>query len=298
VSDIETNKHRLSLAYDAKLGRVKSVVDTACLEVELQRDISEVLILAICLHEFIRNHTHLFVVMALVTTVATTPLTLALYPPWYQKKLEAWKRGEIDWEGNHLDSEGRQIPERALEKIQEAKIRRLLVYLNLDSLPSLFTFIVLLGGNRTTTVTKIHRSKASLSSVPEDVRASLERNLTPDGERKRSLEVHGLRLVELTDRTSSVMQVAELEGTGYSDPVINAFRTFAQLNNIAASGSVSVVPEYSYGETMANLASDHSSDLVLIPWSEGGSKSDKDSINELIRGGAARCFHPEDPRES
>jgi hypothetical protein len=207
-----------------------------------------------------------------------------------RRSLEAWKRGEIDWEGNHLDSEGRQIPVRALEKIQEAKIRRLLVYLNLDSLPSLFTFIALLGGKRTAPVTKTHRSKAALSSVTEDVRPSLERNFTPDGERKRSLEVHGLRLVELTDRTSSVMQVPESEGYGYSDPLINAFRTFAQLNNVAASGSVSVVPESSYGETMANLASDHSSDLVLIPWSEGGSKSDKDSISELVRGGPQDAF--------
>lgn len=58
------------------------------------------------------------------------------------------------------------------------------------------------------------------------------------------------------------MQVTESEGYGYSDPIINAFRTFAQLNNIAASGSVSVVPESSHGETVANLALDHSSDLV------------------------------------
>jgi len=40
--------------------------------------------------------------MPLITTFATTPLTSALYPPWYQKKLESWKRGEIDWDGTRL----------------------------------------------------------------------------------------------------------------------------------------------------------------------------------------------------
>jgi hypothetical protein len=223
----------------------------------------------------------IFVVMALVTTVATTPLTVALYPPWYQKKLEAWKRGEVDWDGNRIDSEGRQVPERALEKIQEAKIRRLLIHLNLDGLPSLFTFIALLGGDRGATVTKTHRTRTALPAVPEDVQPPSE--LSPTGQLgpERSLEVHGLRLIELTDRTSSVMQVAESEEYGYNDPVINAFRTFAQLNNVAASGSVSVVPETSYAETMASVAADHFSDLVLIPWGEAVPLSDRDSINEL-----------------
>lgn len=221
----------------------------------------------------------MFVVMALVTTVATTPLTTALYPLWYQKKLEAWKKGEIDWEGNRLDSEGRQASEQSLEKIQEAKIRRLLVFLNLEGLPSLFTFIALLGGDRPATVTKTHRSrKTPLSSVTEIRTPNNE--ATSEVEPKRPLEVHGLRLIHLTDRTSSVMQSAVTEGYGYSDPVINTFQTFAQLHNVAASGTVSVVPESSYAEALTSMASDNSSDLVLVPWNEGGVKSDHDSITE------------------
>lgn len=228
--------------------------------------------------------------MALVTTVATTPLTVALYPPWYQKKLEAWKRGEIDWDGNRIDSEGRQVPDRALEKIQEAKIRRLLVHLNLDGLPSLFTFIALLGADRSPTVTKTHRSKTALPTVLGNIQHSSGFDLTPQVGSRRPLEVHGLRLIELTDRTSSVMQVAESEEYGYNDPVINTFQTFAQLNNVAASGSVSVVPESLYAETMASLAVDHFSDLVLIPWREGAPQSDRDSINEPSGGGPQDVF--------
>src|SRR5271156_1939313 len=38
----------------------------------------------------------IFVVMALITTFATTPLTTLLYPKWYQDKLKLWKKGKID----------------------------------------------------------------------------------------------------------------------------------------------------------------------------------------------------------
>ncbi|TGO31272.1 hypothetical protein BPAE_0001g01700 [Botrytis paeoniae] len=203
----------------------------------------------------------IFVVMALVTTVATTPLTTALYPPWYQKKLEAWKKGEIDWEGNRLHPEGDEYtPDRSLEKLESTQVRRLLVYLRLDSLPSLFTFIALLGGDNTSTVTKVHRSKAELETVDEDGTPS---SLIP---KKKPLEVHGVRLLELTDRTSSVM--AEVDEYTHRDPVVNAFRTFAQLNNVAVSGGVSVVPESDYAEALTTQAADNFSDLVLIPWTE------------------------------
>jgi hypothetical protein len=192
--------------------------------------------------------------MALVTTVATTPLTSWLYPPWYQKKLESWKKGEIDWEGNRLFPENDS--DTTSEKIQNTSVRRLLVYLRLDSLPSLFTFVSLLGGE-----------------VP-----------------KSSLQVHGVRLLELTERTSSVMRSSEADEYTVHDPVVNAFRTFAQLNHVAVSGDVSVVPESSYAETIIGKSSDHSSDLVLIPWSETGAISESDQSHFLHDRGSQDQF--------
>jgi hypothetical protein len=230
--------------------------------------------------------------MALVTTVSTTPLTLSLYPLWYQKKLDAWKRGEIDWDGNRLvpegDGEGESTPERSIEKISSTQIRRLLVYLRLDSLPSLFTFIALLGGDRSAISTKVHRSKLELESVLEGVASSTES--TSALVSKRPLEVHGLRILELTERTSSVMKSSEVDEYTYRDPVVNAFRTFAQLNNVAVSGEVSVVPESSYAETLTSQASDHFSDLVLIPWREPNSISMVDSTLDSLSSGIQDVF--------
>ena len=203
----------------------------------------------------------MFVVMALVTTVATTPLTKALYPPWYQKKVERWRRGEIDWDGNSLNQS--EPGEGEIQrKPADSQIRRLMVHLRLDSLPSLFTFITLLSPEG-----------VPISSHPDTAEASSNDNEVQI--KKRPLEVHGLRVIELTDRTSSVMHLTEGEDF-YSqrDPVVNAFRTFSQLHDVAVSGRVAVVPADSYAETLMSQASEVSSDFALIPWGEYGSVSE------------------------
>lgn len=229
--------------------------------------------------------------MALVTTVSTTPLTLSLYPLWYQKKLDSWKRGEIDWDGNPMmpgEGGGESTPEHSVEKLQSTQVRRLLVYLRLDSLPSLFTFIALLGGDRAANATKVHRSKIELGTVPETEVPSTD---SPSAlTSKRPLEVHGVRILELTERTSSVMKSSEVDDYTYRDPVVNAFRTFAQLNNVAVSGGVSIVPEGSYAETLTSKASDNFSDLVLIPWTDPHNAVDVDSTIDSLSGGTQDAF--------
>ncbi len=208
--------------------------------------------------------------MALVTTFATTPLTLALFPPWYQKKLAAWKRGEIDWDGHHLASEDASSGDGSFspEKGQDSDIRRLLVCLRLDSLPSLFTFVALLGGDQSGAPARIaHPTKNGKATSAET-----DQTLLPIG--KRPLEVHGLRMLELSERLSSVMKEAEADELSTRDPVVNAFHTFGQLNNVAVSGEVQLVPEGAFPELISERATDRKSDMILLPWSENGNFSE------------------------
>jgi hypothetical protein len=93
----------------------------------------------------------------------------------------------------------------------------------------------------------------------------------------KPLEVHGVRLVELTERASTVMQISELDEYSSNDPVVNVLHTFGQMNNVAVSGGVAVVSEDSYGETLSLKAHDLSSDLILIPWSDSTRTSALDS---------------------
>ena len=207
--------------------------------------------------------------MALVTTFATTPLTLALFPPWYQKKLAAWKRGDIDWDGNPLNAENQSGSggDLVTAKEQWTDCRKLLVSLRLDSLPSIFTFVALLGGEKSdTTIATVHPRKEGKSTGTEtDGQPSMI---------QRPLEVHGLRMLELTERLSSVMKESEADDWSNRDPVVNAFHTFGQLNNVAVSGEVQFAPEAQYAAMLGERATDHTSDMVLLPWSESGSLSE------------------------
>ncbi|EER27229.1 Sodium/hydrogen exchanger family protein [Coccidioides posadasii C735 delta SOWgp] len=211
----------------------------------------------------------IFIVMALITTFATTPLTLWLYPEWYQTKVDRWRRGEIDWDGNVLDSESDHSggsSDLAQQKARSLSIRKLMVYLRLDNLPGLFTFISLLGADDMTTV-EVSKTHHSHDSNGGDRSTSAKRN--------KPVEVHGIRLIELTDRDSSVMKVSEVHDYSFSDPILNTFRTFAQLNRVAVSGAVVIAPEHAYAETLVNKARDFSSDFMLIPWSETGAMSER-----------------------
>lgn len=185
--------------------------------------------------------------------------------------MEKWRRGETDKDGNPINSRS-SSGDDSIQKLNSTQMRRLLVYLRLDSLPSLFTFVALLGADK----------EARLLTNTDDKDESSDGQGTSESVSRRPLEVHGLRILELTERTSSVMQVTEGEEY-YSerDPVVNAFSTFSRLNDVAVSGKVAVVPTASYAETLMKQAADVASDFVLVPWSEYGSISEDTSVLDV-----------------
>ncbi|KKK25271.1 hypothetical protein ARAM_000700 [Aspergillus rambellii] len=213
----------------------------------------------------------MFVVMALVTTFATTPLTTILYPKWYQVKVDRWRRGEIDWDGNPLHSGDRSDSvAMAKDHLQSHKVRKLLVYLRLDGLSSICTLAALLGPIQAPTP-KVHPEKAPSTRSPEP---AAEESAATEIEDDTSLKVHGIRLMELTDRDSSVMKVSEVDAYSLWDPVINTFRAFGQWHDISIMAGISVVPEHSYADTVLGMAREESTDLLLVPWSETGAMSE------------------------
>jgi len=214
----------------------------------------------------------IFVVMALVTTFASAPLTMYFYPPWYQKKVEAWRRGEIDWDtGKPIDGNDSVQDGIHFDKVAAEKVKRVTVYLRLDSMPNLLAFTSLFGGSQKPEP-KIHPSIAANSTVEKGESSTAD--VTPT----RPVEAYGLRLLNLTDRGSSVMQVSEMENYTAYDPVVNTFRTFGRLHNLAVSGEALVVPESSFADTLATRASD--SNLLLLPWSETGVMSEQAIIED------------------
>ncbi|KAJ5963965.1 Cation/H+ exchanger [Penicillium vulpinum] len=220
----------------------------------------------------------IFVVMALVTTFLTTPLTTLLYPRWYQVKVERWRRGEIDWEGNTIQSDDRN-DSVALAKgqLKTVPVRKLLVYLRLDGLSGVCTVAALLSSKRRGSVSsRIHPAK-----MPKQTEQTVEDPITSEEEETLTLKVHGVRLMELTDRDSSVMKVAAAGEHALWDPVVNTFRAFGDWHDLSLMAGVSVVPEHSYADTVIGMAQQDTADMLLLPWSETGTLADRHSGLEI-----------------
>jgi len=210
----------------------------------------------------------IFVVMALLTTFATTPLASVLYPPWYQKKLAAWKRGEIDWDtGAALPGNDGPEGDSSSGKSGNTRIRRLLVYLRLDNLPATLTFLSLFGLPPSS---KPHTHPSEKAKQT----ASNESSLLGSADGMPAVRAHGMRLLQLTDRDSSVMTVSQVNEYSRFDPVVNIFRTVGQFYKVAVSGEVAVMPETRFAEALLSKTSHVSPDLLLVPWSETGSLGD------------------------
>jgi len=218
----------------------------------------------------------MFVVMALVTTFATTPLTTLLYPKWYQIKVKRWRRGEVDWNGNSAqDASRRDSVAAAKDQLKTNAVRKLLVYLRLDGLSSICTLAALLSPNDQPPAPKIHPEKKKQLASPKHV--ADESAATEEDEEAPKLQVHGVRLMELTDRDSCVMKVSEIDEYSLRDPVVNTFRAFGQWHDLSVMAGVSVVPEHSYADTVVGMTHQESTDLLLLPWSEAGTMSEHQS---------------------
>ena len=213
--------------------------------------------------------------MALVTTFATTPLTSILYPRWYQIKLAAWKRGEIDWDDNRLNDEESQSrgDSVSFSKAQNSEVTKLLTYLRADSMPSVLTIISLLAKTTTAAFSpKVHPNKRD--------EKFLEASMSSQSTSKQSIQVHGVRFLELTDRDSSVMKVSEMDEYRSRDPIVNTFRTFGQVNQISVAGDVVLTPESNYAKSLKEKASEVFAELVFIPWSGSGAMNDQPLLSD------------------
>ncbi|KAK5113667.1 hypothetical protein LTR62_003294 [Meristemomyces frigidus] len=203
--------------------------------------------------------------MALVTTFITTPMTAWVYPNWYQQKLELWKRGEIDWATGAPPSDGSlNISVVAVKDLEAKKISGLLVYLRLDTMATSLAFVSLLGGKPSDSTVRLHPSRPDETATDQSRIPGI----------KRPLRAHGVRLLELTTRTSAAMRATVVDDLTIGDPVITAFKVLGQLYQLAVSGEATVVPEASYADSLTNKATEESLDLLLIPWTETGGMSE------------------------
>lgn len=178
-----------------------------------------------------------FVVMAIVLTCMTTPLTLAIYPPKH-RTLHPWAA-----EGRRKDTE--HPIARPLPGSDDGFKSRLSVIINkIEHLPAIMT------------LTQLLQSGSSLTLASSDAKKPVQKSVVLDA----------LRLIELTERTSAVMQSSEADNILQRDSVISILRTFGILNSVPVTASLSVVSQESFPNSVASHVREKSSELVVLPW--------------------------------
>lgn len=241
----------------------------------------------------------MFVVMAVVSTVATTPLTLWAYPKEIRRSI-----AELfgDSKSHHSIAAGDKAHSDDQDEGSSGSFasKKLLVVLDrFEHLPGLMTLVQLiqpsesrLRANVAEGSTQLRRrstrkgvgastsgSELDGDSIKEGYSSEVEES-SPNALAyssalnhqqqlafKPELSIDALRLIELTERTSAVMRDAESEDTLRADPILNVFRTFSHLNRIPVTSSMSIVNLEEYSNTVVSRAKDSKANLVVVPWS-------------------------------
>lgn len=221
----------------------------------------------------------MFIIMALITTFITTPLTLKLYPIWYRIKVAKWRNGEIEWDGTPIVH--RRDPTEDENDQKEFKLKKIAVILDsVESMPVIMMLTQLLAApqslpntpaiplspNSTPDDSAQPVEHPDLSAVTSDITMQ-EAFLTQRAE-SQGLYVNGLRLVDLSERTADVMQVMNGELIdGDEDPVIQVFSTFTKINQIPFEGKLAVTPQLDRSSIIMSIAQ-QPQDLLIIAWND------------------------------
>ncbi|SNX87644.1 related to KHA1 - Putative K+/H+ antiporter [Melanopsichium pennsylvanicum] len=240
----------------------------------------------------------MFVLMAVVSTVITTPLTLWIYPESCRTRLD-----DASIHSYHGGKESSGDEEEEYDTSSRLSPKRLLVVLSsFEHLPGLMTLVQLMqptlaaantGTANSTEEEGVRRrgSKQASSGSEGDVaekstEAGDETDASINGadeyqtpvlaseapyasalaaRSRAQISIDALRLVELTDRTSAVMKVSESEDTMRADPIINVFSTFAHLNGLPVQSTMSVIPQEAFAAAVTQRCKAAGSNFIILP---------------------------------
>ncbi|KAL6303874.1 Sodium/hydrogen exchanger family-domain-containing protein [Sparassis latifolia] len=241
----------------------------------------------------------MFVLEAILLTFWTTPAVLKLYPP--EKRIRVSATGGL----HHPIPKG---PESAAERSEAASTQEKLI--GSDELDRRTRFTVILdriehlpGMMALTQLLQppppAYAEKGGLQSL-----STSETNITVRPlrhEASQGVSVDALRLIELSDRTSAVMKSSNPDMVN-TDPLLNIYRTFGDLNGITVKPDLAIVTYDNLASSVAEHVLRNKSQLVLVPWFPSQYNSDQTqaagSDANVLDTMAARSPNPYNPFES
>lgn len=220
----------------------------------------------------------IMVIMALVTTFITVPMVTCIYPQEYQVAQQA-KREEERAEGGH----------------RSKKESSLLVSVNrIEQVGPLLSIVHLLQ-QKMNYVKELHQEeqrKGSRDSGKSFASLVDILNILPGTGGGKSggkvkiqncrgsgvvavstgVVINVLRLIELTERDSSVMLSASQSALS-NDPITKLLKTFCEVTNKKnrVEGMVKVVTMPMFGRVLAQAGEQANAEYILVPWSGSGS---------------------------
>lgn len=238
----------------------------------------------------------MFVFMAVVLTVITTPLTLWVYPPRFHQRVrfqsgdDAKRPGDQDGHaetGGHgaVDATGALEPggvrihtSRIMVVLQKMEHLAAIMFLT-----QLFEQPELASGSRSSGPAQAppflklptlaeergekdleseasHSDNGHGSSGPS--RAATEDPIAPTS----LLSIEALRLIELTGRTSSVMQSIETETLVNTDDLLQLFKQYGYIRGFNVKPSASVAELDSFPQSVGEHAARSDTQLIVLPW--------------------------------
>ncbi|RIA89541.1 Sodium/hydrogen exchanger family-domain-containing protein [Glomus cerebriforme] len=190
----------------------------------------------------------IMVTMAIVTTFTTSPLATWIYSNEYQRSLK------VEQQSGQPEQRDDNANAREILSIEKFTYNKFLVVLNkIEWLPSIMVLL------------------QSLEPTNEQTSTAVIQNTQPS-------VVHVLRMVELTQRISTVMKkFNKKEEAMLHDPIINVFRMFGRLNLLKIEADLSIAPFQNFSKHIAESVRDTGSEMVIIPWNGLGAIIDDPS---------------------
>uniref|UniRef100_A0A0K3CR48 BY PROTMAP: gi/472580446/gb/EMS18246.1/ cation/H+ exchanger [Rhodosporidium toruloides NP11] gi/647395135/emb/CDR36334.1/ RHTO0S02e00540g1_1 [Rhodosporidium toruloides] n=1 Tax=Rhodotorula toruloides TaxID=5286 RepID=A0A0K3CR48_RHOTO len=229
-----------------------------------------------------------------VLTIASTPLTLAFYPPRHRPSTK-----HTPPISSTLDSK----PRSSLDKSSLSLRMRTRFIVMLDQLESLGAAMVFTHLLASVPVTDGEAAKVGGSSQGGATLTSGDGLLAPTHEgttsttstspastplppasQQQQLEVTPLRLVELTERGSGVMLASEEAASHLArDPLVSLYRTFASLPSSSgvhvATGEFAMTAAENWPETVARCTEEGAAELLVVPWKLGSASGPREEGN-------------------
>lgn len=161
---------------------------------------------------------------------------------------------------------------------KEDKIRSrfTFVFNRMEDLPSMMAFTKLIQ----------LPPKYSAKEIEASGKSTLDMQSTPVG-------ISAIRLLELSERYSSVLKASDLETTARQDPLSNIYGTFAGLNGFKVVPEMAIVVPQDFPLSVTNFAKDKKADMIVVPWAAATSMAPTDEgpavnpFENLFRNNAA-----------